>query len=111
LASVSAEVRAQRPELALKDPVSLFTEYRDRDYGGGQLYTMVGAETCDRDGYKLRNYGTVANNVSSIWGYGNCNRSILTDGAPPWTEYQDLPTPYVGDRLNDDIDYVRAYNG
>jgi hypothetical protein len=109
LAGVRAEVRALRPDLAAKDPVALFTEYRDQNYLGGQLYTMVGGESCDRAGYTLRNYGSVANNVSSIWGYGTCNHSLLTDGAPPWTEYQDLPTPYVGERLEDDIDYVHAY--
>lgn len=103
-----APARADGAEL---ERTSLLDQYKHANFGT-LLYTYWGdSGPCDREGYFLRNLDHVAEEVSSMRGYNNCNTVDAT--TIDWPKYTGTPctdSGYVGDRLNDNVYSLQIYN-
>jgi hypothetical protein len=92
----------------------LMTWYENANYNidEGDQTDIYGDEgPCDSAGYRIAPNSDWDDNISSIAGTAACTKARLTNRSLDYAETQSLPTPYVGDRLNDNIGLIHVYNG
>lgn len=89
----------------------LLTEYRDTNFGGGQLYNYIGQDgPCDYAGYRLRNLDSVYRQVSSVVGSNNCKVMLGSTKGGSSYQYGIIPgAPSIGP-LNDNLYSLRIYS-
>jgi hypothetical protein len=92
----------------------LMTWFEDADYNDDNdsadktdIYGDQGP--CDTAGYRIEPNDDWKGKISSIGGTVECNRATLTNRDLNYGETQILPTPWVGERLDNNIGLVNVF--
>lgn len=87
--------------------------YEKSNYRGSVMWIYGHAGFCDITGYRIDLSDWWRSNLSSVRGDNTCDRARIYDDPDGFegshTGYFYLPLAYVGNRLNDDADYVQVH--
>ncbi|GGS33731.1 hypothetical protein GCM10010171_30020 [Actinokineospora fastidiosa] len=104
-ADARARLRGARVETQAR--ALLVTWYTAIDYGGFSEDIYGDSGPCDRRGYRLDIWQTYwRNNLSSVIGTVQCNRSLFSNNVSADTFW--LPVPYLG-KYNDNVHQMHVY--
>jgi hypothetical protein len=93
----------------------LMTWFEDADYNAdnedADKTDIFGDEgPCDTAGYRIEPNNDWKGKISSIGGTVECNRATLTNRDLNYAETQILPTPWVGEKLDNNIGLVNVFH-
>jgi hypothetical protein len=107
---VSRTCGAQAATVTPQASTHLVDIFYDINYGRflDSFYGNFG--TCDASGYHIGLPTFDGSNISSLTGYGACNRANITNRQGN-TETVVLPCPWIGSAYNDNVSAIRPFHG
>ncbi|MEW2115320.1 hypothetical protein AB0945_09035 [Streptomyces sp. NPDC005474] len=104
----SARAAAAVPRAAAQTELMIWAE--DANYGGAYTRIYGNAGTCDGSGYSFNPNSWWSSHLSSFTLEGACNRSFVR-GPRGNASFSGQLVGYVGDSLNDAVDYIKIWRG
>lgn len=89
----------------------IMTWYANFGYTGDHTDIYGDSGPCDSAGYRVAPDSYWQNVMSSLKGWGTCNKAKLTTRSGTYAQYFNLPVYYIGNTLNDNVGLTNVYHG